>query len=553
MRLRGITLVIAILFLFTAIRLMRLNNGGPAHRTVELPGVEPATLYMPENPDSSGVIAPPAVQRPAAVVLVHGFMSDRQMMGALARRIAENGYAVLTIDVHGHGENRNPADRRVMDSLARWVAASGYAAISVGSRNGTPGNPFVSSIDRGVIRADVKQAVDFLRRDPLVDGSRIGVIGHSMGAGAVLDYAEHDPAIKGAVMISGGWSLWPNRPPNALFIFGEFDPAAAVRETSTALAANLAGAAPIELAKVYGDFSKGDAVEAVQIPNVDHVQMIYSPEAAATIVRWLDSIFGTARQGAIDTADPRLGSLGIVLLLFLILLIPLGRVSGSIAPKWPISAAGWRTGVGFVFVAIAGFAAMPIAARIPAEWFLPIVVADVQVLWLAIAGLFMAAGLIHSQQLDRRQLSAGLGMTAICAALAFGVIYASDAEVSVISQRLWLTPERFAAVLIAALLMLPFWFGFEILVRRGGPLISAVQAVIGRVLIIAMIICGVKLQVMPLVVVLIMPAIAIISVPVEIFAASAYSTSRNLMLIALVETMWFAWTMVATTPITFMF
>jgi hypothetical protein len=55
------------------------------------------------------------------------------------------------------------------------------------------------------------------------------------------------------------------------------------------------------------------------------------------------------------------------------------------------------------------------------------------------------------------------------------------------------------------------------------------------------------------VVMLILPSLALVFVLMEIFAASAYSTSRNLVLITLVEAAWFAWIMAATSPITFMF
>ena len=127
----------------------------------------------------------------AAVVLIHGFTGDRVLMSGLARRLAENGYAVLAIDVNGHGENRNPFNGGTAESDS--------------------------------LRSNVKTAVDYLRDNELVDGSRIVVMGHSMGAGAALDYATHDASVKGAVMISGGWALGPEHPKNALFIFAEFN------------------------------------------------------------------------------------------------------------------------------------------------------------------------------------------------------------------------------------------------------------------------------------------------------------------------------------------
>jgi len=58
--------------------------------------------------------------------------------------------------------------------------------------------------------------------------------------------------------------------------------------------------------------------------------------------------------------------------------------------------------------------------------------------------------------------------------------------------------------------------------------------------------------VLPGVPMLILPNLVLIYVTVEILAVSAYSSSRNLMLIAMVESMSFAWTITPTAPITFM-
>ena len=64
---------------------------------------------------------------------------------------------------------------------------------------------------------------------------------------------------------------------------------------------------------------------------------------------------------------------------------------------------------------------------------------------------------------------------------------------------------------------------------------------------------GVSLNALPFVLILLLPIIALAFVMIEIFSASAYSMSRNLMLIAVFETLWFAWMIAASNPITFMF
>ncbi|HUO06308.1 MAG TPA: alpha/beta fold hydrolase [Candidatus Binataceae bacterium] len=517
------SLLLAILFIAVVARLIVLQNGGPAHSSGYLPGQIPATMYMPGG-DWDPFIAifpPPPAKRPPAVVLVHGFTSDRQNMSTLARRIAENGYAVLAIDLHGHGENRNPFS-----------------------------NTF---LDHEELRKDIAAAVKFLRESPFVDGSRIVVMGHSMGAGASLDYAGHDPNLKGSVMISGGWSGGPNRPANALFIFGENDPKERIQDTSAAIAANLAGVPNAELGKRYGDFGKGDAVEAIQIPKVDHVQILYSPEAAETIMRWLDSVFGTARTGAIDTADPRVRLSRIALLLFVILLVPLGRAAGSIAPKWQTREDRWYGAAGLAILAVAALAAMPLVAFVAPASFVPLVIGDIQSSWLAVTGIMIAGGLLLAKQIDRQQLFGGFSATLAAAAIAFAVIYVAEGAISVILHQMALTPERLMAMILASSIMLPFWIGFEFLVRRGGIVASTVQGLIGRALILGITVAGAFLGVLPFVIVLIVPILAILFAMMEVFAASAYSNSRNLLLIAIVETAWLAWTMAATNPITFMF
>jgi len=519
---RIIAIGLAVIFILVIARLARLENGGPPHAFVMLPGNEPATMYMPGPGNPFYTLFPkPVADRPPAVVLIHGFSGDRRIMSTLARRMAENGYAVLAIDVNGHGENRNPFD-------------SGEAESSS-------------------LRADVKNAVDYLRDSTLVDGTRIVVMGHSMGAGAALDYATHDPNLKGAVMISGGWALGPVRPKDALFIFAEHDPVDPIQVPSTELAANLAGAPKIELGKSYGDFAQGNAVEAIQIPGVNHVTIVSSTEATATIVKWLDSTFATPRTSPIELKDPRLGTQRFAVLIFAILLIPLGRLCGSMVPNWADAPEGPRGGwIGLLIFGGALLAAMPLAAGNPAS-FVPVIVGSAQISWFAVAGLIMLGVLVMRHPLEWYRVREGLGAAIVAGVAAFAVVYVCQVATSVTLHQVSLSPERLMVMAMAAVLIFPFWMGFELLVRRGGTMGSTMWASLGRVLILIMIVVGVSLSVLPFVLMLILPIIGIALVMIEIFSASAYSVSRNLALIAVFETLWFAWMIAAASPITFMF
>ena len=314
-------------------------------------------MYLPGPGDPFFMQFPkPAAERPPGVVLIHGFTGDRVLMSGLARRLADNGYGVLAIDVNGHGENRNPF-------------------------NG-------SNFDSSSLRENVKAAVDFLRSSQLVDGSRIVVMGHSMGAGAALDYATNDPNLKAAVMISGGWTLGPVPPKNALFIFAQRDPVDAIQVPSTMLAAHLANVPQIELGKSYGDFAQGSAVEAIQMPGLDHVTIVNSPAAAAVIIKWLDSAVGLTRTGDLKLKDARRGSARFALFVFLILLIPIGRVCGSMVPRWEEDRPGPSGWIGLLILGAVLLAAMPLAAANPA-WFVPVIVGDAQISWFGVAGLIV--------------------------------------------------------------------------------------------------------------------------------------------------------------------
>src|SRR5208337_2671971 len=114
------------------------------------------------------------------------------------------------------------------------------------------------------------------------------------------------------------------------------------------------------------------------------------------------------------------------------------------------------------------------------------------------------------------------------------------------------SPERLVVMAMGTVLMFPFWMGFELLVRRGGLAASTMWAVLGRILIVVLMVVGVTLNVLPFVLMLLLPIIVLAFVMIEIFAASAYSASHNLVLIAVFETLWFAWLIAASNPITFM-
>ena len=101
--------------------------------------------------------------------------------------------------------------------------------------------------------------------------------------------------------------------------------------------------------------------------------------------------------------------------------------------------------------------------------------------------------------------------------------------------------------------MLPFFLSFELMLRRGATTMATVVSSIGRVIIVAAIAFGLWAGTIPFVLGLILPLFLVQFTMFEVFATAVYSVSSNLMLIAMVETIWFARTAALSWPIIFKF
>jgi alpha-beta hydrolase superfamily lysophospholipase len=499
------------------VRLGSLERGGNAHADLELAGGIPATLYLPQPGEPHrGLPDPlPPAGRPPAIVLCHGFAGDRAMLSTLARRLVASGYAVLALDARGHGENRSAffPGRGRSDHLMEEFSA----------------------------------AVDFLRASPHVDGARLAVMGHSMGAGAALDYATRDSGLDAAVLISGGWAAeGPYRPPNPLFVYAAGDPPR-LREHARSLAARLAenatraGATP-------GDPAQGASVRAVEIPGHDHVTILWSKLAALEIVRWLDASFGVTRANDPDLSDPRLAAAGIALLAFLVVAPGIGALAGRIAPPAPLTPA--TGGVARFAGLVAALAlSLPLAAGSVATGFLPLAVARETTQLFLGAGLVGLVGLLVRGKLDLRRLFWRWPRALAAAALACAAVAGLLTPLGVVAHRLALTPERAASATLLALLLFPLFLCLEVSLRRGSSGTALGASVAGRAALLGALVLGVGAGLLPGVVSLLLPTLASSFVLMELVATPLYAASRNVLAIAALESAWLAWIQAASLPI----
>jgi uncharacterized protein len=109
----------------------------------------------------------PVSQGAPALVVMHGWGGNAEMMLPLAAPLHAAGYSLLLVDARCHGRS----DSDSFASLPRFAE-------------------------------DIEAALTWLRLQPGVDPAALGVIGHSVGAGAALLVAARQPELRAVVSLA---------------------------------------------------------------------------------------------------------------------------------------------------------------------------------------------------------------------------------------------------------------------------------------------------------------------------------------------------------------
>jgi len=353
----GVALVLA------AVSIVNLDRAGQGldRQTLDVDGV-PMELFLP---------ARLAEAQLPAVLVVHGFSGNRQLMYGFGYMLARNGYVAALIDFAGHGASLD----RLPDS-------------------------FGGDVQYQKLAANIAAARAYLRDQPFVDPDRVAILGHSMGASAVARYGSTHTDVPVTIALSLGnfGRQLPNdpaRPRNFLILVGAGEFAGFIQGST----AGLTAAYPDGVAgQTYGDFAAGTARRLVYVPGVEHISILFSHDAYREIVRWLDQAFNPGPPDRAIEVDARIGW---VLLLYLAAAIgfyPLAHAllptAGQPAPTPAPVRGGW-----VVLVALVAAILAPVLlwlGVIPYKW-MPLTVGNYVGLYFLVYGLIVggAYGLLQ--------------------------------------------------------------------------------------------------------------------------------------------------------------
>jgi len=487
---------------------------------VDLAGGVPATLYYTDPPGTSPddlptIFAPPPPgEFQAGVVVAHGFAADRHTMEALSRSLALAGYTVISLDMSGHGMNRNPFVATRPDALVR----------------------------------DIRAGVQFLRQDTWIDADRIVVLGHSMGAGAAMAYDTRENDVGGLVLLSGG-SVQPGtkRPRNTLFLYAEND-LPIIRPLVARLAPALAGTDTVEDRRTYGDFASGTAVRTAEIMGAAHGSILAAPDAFAEVIGWLDAVTGFAGRGSPPALVPNTLGSPVLWVAFLLVLPGVGLLLARLAPEpaAPTPSARW---VDKALLPVALLLPLPFVAVDRAGLLAGMSLADANVTHLALAGVLLAAALLVFGRVHIRPFRL---LSALVIAVAGTVVTCSlYGPVSTYFHGTGLTPEKMLLTALTAVCLAPLALCLQWLLFRPQWWRGVLLRLLGRFVVILAVGAGLGLGSFQFSGVIAIFVLLGSLAMVEPVLAGFYARSRNLVIPAAFDAIVTGWLFAQYLPTTF--
>ena len=181
-----------------------------------------------------------------AVIIAHGFSGSTPFMLGFGQPLARAGYGVMLLDFDGHGSAR-------------------------------------ARLDDGSLQRNLDAAYAALLAQPEIDPARVTLLGHSMGSGAVMSASIADTdRYRATVAVSPtGADVSADAPRNLLLMAGTLEPQFAANGRD--LLARAGGS--------NDDLAGGRGRAMVDVPNVEHITILFSQTAHQAALDWLNRTF----------------------------------------------------------------------------------------------------------------------------------------------------------------------------------------------------------------------------------------------------------------------
>jgi len=293
-------------------------------------------------------LAPKDARALPGVIVAHGFSGSKQLMLGYGYTLSHAGYAVMLLDFAGHGANEQPMD--------------------------TQGDALQRNLD---------VAYEALTEMPQVDPSRIALLGHSMGSGAVMRAGIEQPdRYRAVVAVSPtGADVTETLPANLLLQAGSLE--GGFVDNALELLEEAGGASD--------DFGSGSSRAFEEVNGVEHITILFSPRSQDLAIQWFNQAFGL--DNAIGYRDPRMAWYALHVVGWLSLILALK----PLAPSTAESGAGKSTRRQWLGLLLGPFVAAGLLA-LASQWidlsgFLGILVGGALAIWMVVmGGLWLGIG-----------------------------------------------------------------------------------------------------------------------------------------------------------------
>ncbi len=359
-------------------------------------GATPVHVYLPPEPSSG---AGPGV------VVAHGFAGSARLMHAWSLALARAGFTVVAPDLPGHGRNPTPL-------------------VPVGTQG------------VGTLSGSVDAALAHLVGLPGVDADRVGLLGHSMGSGAVLERGVARPELVSAVVAVSPTDAAVDtmRPRDLLLLAGANEPRFVANASSLLERSGGERGVP-------GD---GDARRLIVVPRVEHVSILFSRTAQDASIAWLGGAL--AHEPDPRTANGPLAGWVLLAVGLLVLWQVVGMSTTTPSPVPRRRSGAWLS---LPIGGVAATASLVIIVRsLDLAQVLGLLVAGEVGLWFLMAGTVWLRFGVRPATPDVRDVG--------WAVLATGALVALGASSALAWAPWWLPAVRVVPALLLGLCLLPF-------------------------------------------------------------------------------------------------